>query len=149
MRPRHLALALALLIAGSCQRTENLVTFDQGTVVSRLELHDRDNRVLWRVDATSTHTVREVSYGVVPAGYTQVTPTRGVPRPLRAGEPLLVIYGVPTGWVRHWGQAAGSAGYLGGAYLTGPWCGTSAAEVFGEGLRSINEMPDPRTHPCP
>jgi len=125
----------------------HVANFEEPTSILRLELHDQQNQVLWRLDAAPPGRVEQVDYGVVPVGFTQTVPKSGKPRALTPGEPLLLIYSMPDGWVRHRGQAAGSDGFRGGFWLAGPWPGTTPAEVFVEGLHTIDHLPEPKTHP--
>jgi len=147
LRQSSIALALCLLLA--CRARPHAALFEGPTVVTRLELHDRHNQVLWRIDAVTHEPVQLVEYGSVPPGFKQTVPGRGRPRPLHPGEPLLLIYAMPSGWTRHSGHANAADSYSGGGRLSGPWCGTTAAEVFAEGLSSIEDLPAPNTHPCP
>ena len=135
----------ALLFIWRCGAS-HLTNFSEPLEVVRLELHDVQNRVLWRIESVSPRLLPQVDYGVVPSGYRQVIPDGAPPRQLRNRERLLLIYSMPNGWLRHWGEAAGDHNFRGGLWLAGPWPGTTPAEVFAEGFASIDGLPEPRTH---
>src|SRR5271169_3795774 len=70
----------------------HIADFEEPVSVTRLELHDREHRTLWRIDSPSPRRLGFVDYGIVPSGFHQVFPIAGNPRPLIPDEPLLLIY---------------------------------------------------------
>ena len=138
--------AVALLSSLSCRPTD-LTNFEEPMEVTRLELHDVQNNVLWRIESAGPRRLSQVDYGVVPTGYRQVIPGGARPRRLQNRERLLLICSMRGGWLRHWGEAVGDRSFRGGVWLAGPWPGTTPAEVFAEGFKSIDRLPEPKTHP--
>ena len=143
------AAALALLVTSLGCTASRFVEFDGPTVLTRFEVHDASNRLLWRLDGDGSVGVVAFDFGVVPPGYSQVFPSSAAPRDLVDGEPLLLVYvwlhrGAPW-WNRHWGSASGAHGFDGGVWRGGPLEGTPLETVFEPGEHPIVAPPD--SHP--
>jgi hypothetical protein len=143
-----IAVALGVTTALKASRPPVIADFEGQAPITRLELHDLQNRVLWRIDATDkTSRLEEAMYGAAPPGYVRQIPASGEPRRLKRGERLLLIYGTPDSWTRHWGWATGPSSFRGGVYESGKWFNSTPSDVFAEGMNSIDHLPEPRALP--
>jgi hypothetical protein len=120
----------AALHCGGAFGYHHIADFEDATVVTRFEVHDRHDNVLWRIDATRPVEIGTIDYGVVPAGFRQILPLSGKPRVLAPGEDLLTAYTTPTDWMRHEGAAVGTSAFKGGAWSAGRLSNTSLGRVF-------------------
>jgi hypothetical protein len=131
---------LCLLFLGllsGCQ-CEQAVCFESPTTVDRLEIRDQNNRVLWRLIGDGKHRIQDVTWAIVPAGYSQTIPISGVPRPLRTGEPLLLLWKGDGHFTRHWGEAATGNVIHYGAWVSEPIKGRQDAQLFVDEPNSID-----------
>ena len=121
---------LSVLYCAGVFGYRHVADFGGATDVTRFEVHDRNGKVLWRVDATGLEKVEAIDYGVVPGGFRQVTPLSGKPRMLTPGESIRIAYTTHTGWTRHDGSAVGTSAFKGGSWFAGQLSNTPVSEVF-------------------
>ena len=126
--PLIVILASALFVVG-CGYS-HIADFEEPTLVTRLEIHDGQNKLLWRIDCKDHMPVPAVDYAVAPQGFVQVFPVAGPPRHLRGGEPLLLVYTTADRWTRHEGVAVGDSAFKGGGWLSGPLARKTPEDVF-------------------
>src|SRR5712691_10959549 len=96
-------LALACVVELLACGYRHIADFEEPTAVTRMELRDANNGLLWRIDSSKPKRLGFVDYGIVPEGYVQAFPANVPPRPLRDGEPLLLVYTTADNWTRHEG----------------------------------------------
>ena len=133
-------LALACVVALVACGYRHIADFEEPTAVTRMELRDGTNGLLWRIDSSTPRRLGFVDYGIVPEGYVQVFPAVGPPRPLRNDEHLVLVYTTPEYWRRHAGAAVGTAAFRGGQWQSGPLARTSLDKIFVETPMPIAEL---------
>ena len=131
-------IALISLGNAACQ-CNHAVCFEEKTIVNRLELRDRSNKVIWRLSGDGRHTITDVDHGRVPPGYSQVFPGKGTPRPLRNGEELLLLWRSGDHFVRHWGTAGERNSVHYGSWEDMPVNGRTDSELFIDSPNTIEE----------
>jgi len=142
---RHAVTLLILAVFSlfpSCDRetlTPHVAEFEVPTAIVRLEMRDGKGETLWRIESAEGKELEMLDWGLVPPSYRQVYPPAGPPRPLRAGEPLMLVYTTETSWSRHEGQAVGTSGFLGGMYAQGTLSNTPIEQAFAKSTKVLPE----------
>jgi hypothetical protein len=138
-------LLLGALFLVRCQ-CNHAACFENGTLAERIEIRDRNNAVLWRLDGDGQHAVGNVEWGIVPAGYRQLSPGSGAPRALKTGEPVLLLWKAGGYFARHWGTAASPAVIHYGVWNSSPIAGRRDDQFFVDEPRTIDPT---RGYPAP
>ncbi len=100
-RTLHLAF-LAIVLAGSTACSERLEVALPLLVASgpdnfiSFEMRASNGETIWRLEAETPSEVRFLAYTVIPAGFVQMFPEQGAPRPLRIGEALVIESRIPN-----------------------------------------------------
>jgi len=126
----------------SCSRetlTPHVAEFEVPTAIVRLEMRDGKGETLWRIESAEGKELETLDWGLVPPSYRQVHPAAGPPRPLRSGEPLMLVYITGTSWFRHEGHAVGTSGFLGGFYAQGTLSNTPIEKAFAKSMKVLPE----------
>jgi hypothetical protein len=126
-----------LLFCSACE-CDHAACFDSPTPVERLEIRDKNNGVLWRLTGDGKHTLEDLTWGVVPRGYTQTFPTRGAPRTLQVGEHVLLLWKSQGYFTRHWGVAARPDVIHYGQWLSEPTADRADSQLFIDEPRTID-----------
>ena len=122
---------LGLLLHSDETQVAHLFESDAPEALSRLEITDEANSVLWAIENTGSAQVTVIDYGNTPSGFRQLYPSGTRPRLLNAKEPFLVAYSVPgQGWARI-NARNGRHGFLYGMEASGKGCKTASCdEIF-------------------
>jgi hypothetical protein len=122
-----LSVAMVTFIVGiATQCSEHMpcqhaACFEEPTVVERLELHGACGERLFAIERTLPHApLRQVGYGVVPAGYRQIFLVAGRPRSLESGERIVLLWRTSDTFVQHWGAAISASAVHYGGWSSGP-----------------------------
>ena len=100
---------------------ENLLYFGEPVPLLRLRIRGADGSVLWEIERkASSPSVSSLRYGVVPPGFSLLTPVKGKPREFVPDENLAVLYVFPAQIICHRGTAVGKLGFLPGVWSSMP-----------------------------
>jgi hypothetical protein len=98
----------------------DILTTDGSEGVDSFQIESGTGEVLWRVETSPARPLSHLHYGEVPAGFRQVIPASGSPRPFRKGETLKTQVLTPTRRFTHSGEALDEGRFLGGVWESGP-----------------------------
>ena len=98
----------------------DILTTDGSEGVDSFQIESGSGEVLWRIEASPARPLSHLHYGEVPAGFRQVIPESGNPRPFRKGETLKTEVLMPTHRFTHSGEALDEGRFLGGVWESGP-----------------------------
>jgi hypothetical protein len=99
----------------------DLLTTDGSGGISSFQIATADGEVLWRVEASPARPLKRLHYAEIPAGFRQVIPLTGRPRPFRKGERLKTEVMTPGAKFTHSGEAVDETRFIGGVWESGPW----------------------------
>ena len=96
--------------------TENLLTIGRGARIEAFEIRDEKGSIIWKIEAKTPASLRDLKLGEVPSGFVQTIPSVGRPRDFLIGEKLSTFTVAADRSLLHEGYAKAPRSFCGGYY---------------------------------